>query len=180
MLPPPLRLERYGRSVTEELAEELAAWLREQVEADMATARAAIDHGASLQRGTGTWHVSHSLCDASCDDDCPDAGRCHAAAADPEGECRCCAVEGDDILIYEEGGHTQAQAVHIARHDPRDVIADCEAKLAVLDEHDGEHMCFENTCDGNTWDYYDGDCRVMRQLASGCRHREGWKQEWAA
>ena len=127
MLPPPLRLERYGRSVTDDPA----TWLREQIEADLAIARAAIDNGASLQRGTGTWHVGHSLCDG-----CPDAGRCRAAAADPEGECRCCAVAGDDILIYEEGGHTQAQAVHIARHDPRDVIADCEAKLAILDEYE--------------------------------------------
>ncbi|HLK73776.1 MAG TPA: DUF6221 family protein [Streptosporangiaceae bacterium] len=175
--------------MTEELAGELAAWLREQVEADMATARAAIDNGASLQRGTGTWHVSHSLCDPSCDDGCPDAGRCHAAAADPGGECRCCAVAGDDILIYEEGGHTQAQAVHIARHDPRDVIADCEAKLAILDEYEAqpgfdlEPGVSEGRDDAER--LRDEGVKyalenVVRLLAEGCRHREGWRKEWAA
>ena len=59
-------------------------------------------------------------------------------------------------------------------NDPGDTIARCEAELAILDEHGDEHMCFENSHDGNTWSWYDGDCRVVRLLASGYRHRPGF------
>jgi Family of unknown function (DUF6221) len=57
-------------------------------------------------------------------------------------------------------------------------VADCESKLAILAEHGGEHMCFENTHDGNTWGWYWGDCRVMRHVASGYRHRPGYREKW--
>lgn len=53
------------------------------------------------------------------------------------------------------------------------------AELAILGEHGGEHMCFENTRDGNSWDYYEGDCRVIRQLGYGYRRRPGYREpEW--
>jgi Family of unknown function (DUF6221) len=63
-------------------------------------------------------------------------------------------------------------------HEAREQFARCEAELAILGEHGDEHMCFENTHDGNTWDYHLGDCRIMRQLGSGYRHRSGYKEEW--
>ena len=66
---------------------------------------------------------------------------------------------------------------HVIRHDPRNVVADCEAKLAILDEHGDEHMCFKNSHDGNTWAGYDGDCKIVRLLASGYRHRPGYREE---
>lgn len=53
-----------------------------------------------------------------------------------------------------------------------------DAELAILGEHGGEHMCFENTRDGNTWDYYEGDCRVVRQLGYGYRRRPGYGEAW--
>ena len=62
-------------------------------------------------------------------------------------------------------------------NDPQDTIARCEAELAILDEHGGEHMCFENTHDGNTWNWYIGDCRVMRHVASGYKHWPGYREE---
>jgi hypothetical protein len=46
-----------------------------------------------------------------------------------KGECRehgdCERVEGDNITIYDEGGHGADQARHIARHDPRRVLDQC-------------------------------------------------------
>ena len=63
-------------------------------------------------------------------------------------------------------------------HEMRDLIADCEAHLALLDEHGDEHMCFSNSHDGNTWDWWIGDCRVMTTLASAYRHREGYDRYW--
>jgi hypothetical protein len=53
-----------------------------------------------------------------------------------------------------------------------------DAELAILGEHGGEHMCFENTRDGNTWDCYEGDCRVVRQLGYGYRRRPGYGEAW--
>jgi len=67
---------------------------------------------------------------------------------------------------------------HICRHDPRNVAARCEAELAILGEHGGEHMCFENSHDGSTWDWWIGDCRVMRLLGAGYRYRAGYRDEW--
>ena len=62
-------------------------------------------------------------------------------------------------------------------NDPQDTIARCEAEVAILDEHGGEHMCFEVTRDGNSWDYYIGDCRIIRQVAGGYKHWTGYREE---
>ena len=84
---------------------------------------------------------------------------------------------GEAIVVYDEGRPSDAQFDHIALNDPQDTIARCEAELAILEEHGSEHMCYENTRDGNTWDWHIGDCRVTRNLASGYRHRPGYREE---
>ncbi len=38
-------------------------------------------------------------------------------------------------VVYDEGAPDENQAPHIAMNDPQDVIARCEAELAILDEH---------------------------------------------
>ena len=83
----------------------------------------------------------------------------------------------DEQVVYDEGSPNTAQALHIALNDPQDTIARCEAELAILDEHGGEHMCFENTHDGNTWSWYIGDCRNMLRLASSYKHWPGYQEE---
>lgn len=45
-----------------------------------------------------------------------------------------CRVEGTFMIIYDEGGHSPEQARHIARHDPARVLADVEAKKAIVEE----------------------------------------------
>jgi hypothetical protein len=82
------------------------------------------------------------------------------------------------MVVYDEGAPDEHQAAHIAIHDPRDVIADCDAKLAVLDFRDL----------AETWERAAGKPQkqaevlriVVRQLASGYRHRDGWQESWAA
>ena len=53
-----------------------------------------------------------------------------------EGECpgypSCERVEGDDITIYNEGGHDAYQAEHIARHDPARLLREVEADRALM------------------------------------------------
>jgi hypothetical protein len=80
-------------------------------------------------------------------------------------------------VVYDELAPDEYQAAHIAMNDPQDTIARCEAELAILDEHGGEHMCFENTRDGNSWAWYEGDCRMIRQIAGGYRHKPGYREE---
>lgn len=57
----------------------------------------------------------------------PDSG-CWEVANDWRDSAR---IEGDDIVIYDEGGHTIQQARHIARHDPARVLRDVEAKRRI-------------------------------------------------
>lgn len=53
-------------------------------------------------------------------------------------------VEGDNITIYDEGGHGNYQAQHIARHDPARVLVEVAAKRRRLERHRPE-----------TTEYYD-------------------------
>jgi len=84
------------------------------------------------------------------------------------------------------GGVFEKDAEHIARHDPRDTVARCEADLAILDEHKhylanapdsadnvadfGCGTCHVHPHDGGT--YGEGWCRTVRLLAWGYRHRD--------
>lgn len=69
------------------------------------------------EAGGGVWKVDHDChlftdgqtCNQNCD--------C----------CTCCRVDGDDITIYNEGGHDPKQAEHIAANDPRTVMLLCRS-----------------------------------------------------
>jgi len=142
------------------------AWLRQQIEADKAAAEAAPgDHWQSFTEddiaGASVYDEQWVLLyPQRYEHDKPMSNR--PGATGPQ---------------YIQRSRNELVA-HIARHDPQDVIADCEAKLTILAEHGGEHMCFKNGHDGNTWDYWIGDCRIMATLASAYRHREGYAQHW--
>jgi hypothetical protein len=60
----------------------------------------------------------------------------HTGCTCEGGVCRgypaCEQVEGDDITIYNEGGHDADQAAHIARHDPARVLREVEAGRELL------------------------------------------------
>jgi hypothetical protein len=127
---------------------EAVAWLRQQIEGDKERAEAA---------GGGAWHTG-----CRCDGDCRDYPDCDR-------------VEGDDITIYNEGGHNSSQAVHIALHDPQDVIADAEATLTILDEL--TLLCLVGAA------YPDeagpeSAAKMLRSLASAYRYRDGYAEHW--
>jgi Family of unknown function (DUF6221) len=165
------------------MTDDAVAWLRKQIEGDRDAAGLA--GGADAE-----WSVRHDLCDEDCPDPCPKAGQCHARL------CWHAEVVGDNIHVYAEGGHDEHQAAHIALHDPQDVIADCEAKLAILEKHEVEsepgkdlsgkptgrtaYWCW--TCDQDRdYLYIPHDqmgCDTIRALASAYRHRDGYAEHW--
>lgn len=58
------------------------------------------------------------------------------------------AADPDQFTIYDEGGHDEHQALHIATWDPARVLADLEAKRAIL----AEVLSWKHDyIDGDTW-----------------------------
>jgi hypothetical protein len=49
-------------------------------------------------------------------------------------------IEGKCLQIYDEGGHSVTQAIHIARWDPHSVLEDCKTKRAIIDFLDLDGM----------------------------------------
>ena len=102
------------------------------------------------------------------------------------------------VMLVDSG---RREFDHIIRHDPRNVVADCEAKLAILETHHILHRydrseAYEEfsvtphpgargcdfgcvTCHyrgmGGVWGQ--GYCLTVRQLASAYRHRPGYREE---
>lgn len=88
------------------------------------------------------------------------------------------------------GGHQQSNGHHIARHDPRDALAQCEAHTAILDLHvpaneeplpEGYPMRFIcNTCGSGEVHEYPvvWPCDTVRVLALTYQHRPGYREEW--
>jgi hypothetical protein len=150
--PPPEPGPPYLHTLSAPDPEEAVKWLREQVEGDRAAAVAACDGNME----TAAWRLRDHPGDS-------------AFVRDGLG----------DTVVYDEGLPLEAEAVHIALHDPRDVIADCEAKLAILDEHGPYEMGDEVYCricgDCPQVDY---PCPTVHLLAAGFRHRDGYRQHW--
>jgi len=84
---------------------------------------------------------------------------------------RLCQVEGVGITIYDEGGHTDEQAAHIARHDPARGLAECEAKRRIVE-------LFPNHPDhSDGWGNAGG--RVLELLALPYADHPDYREEWA-
>ena len=88
----------------------LLEFITARLDEDEATARAA---------GDGRWRVDHWLDPRS---SCPTG-------------CSCRRVEGLDFTVFDEGGHDEAQAEHMARHDPARVLREVEARHRTLIRH---------------------------------------------
>jgi uncharacterized protein DUF6221 len=169
------------------------AWLRAEVERDLAEARYVI---------------------APCDDNCAQPCPFHPAAAAEWHEMSSGVLNTsnglnpDDVWqgVWAMGDSRVTR--FIARHDPQDTIARCEAELAILDEHaltwpggepeyeyrdeavtDSQGRVGYIEVKGETIPPYEcracgydapgGPCRTVRLLAAGYRHRDGYRQEWA-
>lgn len=129
------------------------AWLRQQIEGDKAAALAA----SWQERDGDRWHVWGERSD-------------RAWVIDDQGE--------EGFIVGEApAADTEAIARHVAAHDPQDVIARCEAELAILDE------CQLLRLVGIA---YPGEAgpesaeKISRLIASGYRHRPGWAEHWGS
>jgi hypothetical protein len=73
-------------------------------------------------------------------------------------------------------------AAHMAANDPLDVIAQCEAELAILDAHGKpRHYCplpVLNSEHGQLWTPEEGPCWTIRLVAGGYRHCPGSATHW--
>lgn len=135
--------------------DEIAAWLRAQAEADIEAAGKATP---------GPWH-SRNL------------GRHDLGAVIRKtGETPVARVPVGPALGTFEGGHGAADSAHAARHDPLTETARAESVLAVLKLYDVAVTVAEAKA---------GPAKsaeimrlVVRDLAAGYRHREGFEAGW--
>ncbi|MER7361907.1 DUF6221 family protein [Nonomuraea wenchangensis] len=168
---------------------EMLSWLRSTITAELEAARAAdkVSPGPWVNRGQAgegeAWQIHGALtddCEAEWDEEKQDFVPIGVRVA---------------TLNYDDGGGVweREAADHIVLQQPRDTIARCEAGLALLDLHQHEEtssvavrlvggkcqpfgcgICHEK--DQIVWG--EGICATVRLLASGYRHREGFKPEW--
>ena len=111
------------------------------------------------------------------------------------------APDQDVVGAGWEGGGVwlETDANHMVLNNPQDTIARCEAELDILNEHYGVQAFLEGIAQkacrrcsdripddmrlpgGNLWQAVEpSPCKTIRLLASGYRHRPGYKaEEWA-
>jgi hypothetical protein len=99
------------------MAEDIHAFLLARYSEEKELAIAA---GSTRGGKIATWRVDHLDC---------------SHGPDSAGDCYARRIEGDNITIYDEGGHDEDQARFIARWDPAAVLADIEIKLEILSWH---------------------------------------------
>lgn len=95
--------------------------------------------------------------------------------------------ERGETVVYDEGAPTEEQGTHIAANDPAFVIADCDTKLALVDEHPEVNDGDCGTCVQGSWGYptHGGStpttfpCRTLRLLAQPfAGHPDHKGEEW--
>lgn len=150
--------------------DELTTWLRTQIEQRKATAQKATE---------GPWSKTlESWADG-------DAWAITRPRRPGEEEYPTYEVVGSAWMrggVWEE-----ADADHIALNDPQDVIARCEAELALLDLHALEWRERPERVIGESDDPFCGECSgephpcaSVRLVASGYQRWPGFKEQWHA
>jgi hypothetical protein len=84
---------------------------------------------------------------------------------------------GEPVALVNNG---RREADHICRHDPRNVVADCEAKLDILDEHPESAGDPGHCARCQNWMFAVAapwPCTTIRRMAAGYRHRPGYQEE---
>jgi hypothetical protein len=165
-------------------------WLRQQVEARRDLAREA------APKTDGRWW--RRLADRGYLDDrrLEPVGALYAGEPLLDADDEVCG--GEFIVVYDEGAPSDAQFGHIAANDPRDVIARCEAELAILDLHQmvipaefedevKEWLeCRECGPNNDASGVYAAPgssetfapCRTLHLVAAGYKHHEGYAEHW--
>jgi hypothetical protein len=90
-----------------------------------------------------------------------------------------------DVVVYDEGSPSDAEARHIARQDPARVLAQCEAVRRIVETHRGWHVCPNAGNDGYT-DYGDGSgdewepiCPTLLALAQPYADHPDFDPAWS-
>jgi Family of unknown function (DUF6221) len=139
---------------------EAVTWLRKQIEGDKAAAEAATP-------GPWAWEATGEK----------DSSWAVGLVQDEDGNTLSGQIEpGEGIIIdgvCEGIDGNLADAAHIGLHNPAGVIADCEAKLAILDNAaDDAERYGEESLEGRIALHF------VDLLASAYRHREGYARYW--
>lgn len=140
----------------------LSAFLEARLAEDEAVARAAITDPYPVRvLGAGVWETE-------------------------TGEYARPQIIGDDLIIYDEGGHDLEHATHIARHDPARVLREVTAKRAVVVEHapyaapwnySEPHLC--GACSGGGGEGAPYPCPTLCHIASVYDEHPDYRQEWS-
>ncbi len=137
---------------------------------DFIQARLDEDERIAIEAAVGhpDWQVEHHQCFGYCGNPCTFAVECAT------GQCDDCVVAGEEIRIYDEGGHGKAQAAHIARHDPARGLREVEAKRAIVARFVETDGCY---CDAFAH-HSDEDVRYLAAIWSdNADYREEWAPE---
>jgi hypothetical protein len=89
-----------------------------------------------------------------------------------EQQPRSAEITGIGIRIPDDGGHSLAQAHHIARHDPARVLRDCTAKRLVVERAEGPVATDWRPDDPPT------DTPELRFLAAVYSDHPEYREEW--
>ncbi len=96
---------------------------------------AALDRAERQAEAAGDkpWMIDHHECGfVFCG---PPGTPCDEAARCAAGICHCAVINGDDIRIYDEGGHDASQAAHIVAWQPAQVMRLIARDRALLAAH---------------------------------------------
>lgn len=135
--------------------DDLVTWLREQIAEDRRLAEAA---------NGGPWHVNNETFVESiysADDTCVIGG----------------GRWGGEASVFD----SNADALHIARHDPRAVLAQCDAHEKLLDLHpqSTELSWLCELCGGEGQNIDCAyPCDTLRVTALAYQHHPGFREEW--
>lgn len=138
------------------MAEPMLAWLRATITGDKALAE-------SIRVGLGEWRYDRTAYPG-----CPPE---HALGV------------GDRVVVdvgfMDDDFVKPDEARHIATHDPRDVIARCEAELALLDKaeeaiKDAEGVGLWSQTEGEVHGRAGAYREAAEIIAGGYRHRPGY------
>jgi hypothetical protein len=149
---------------------EAVAWLRKQIKDDKVAAEAATP-------GPWAWEATGEK----------DSSWAVGLVQDEYGNTLSAQIEpGEGIIIdgvCEGIDGNLADAAHITLHNPADVIADCEAKLAILDACQPDAAMDAALEDGDisTGEYVSTEAtgaHILRLLAAGFRRRDGYSRYW--
>lgn len=142
---------------------DMLSWLRQQIEARKALAEAASGESWTARRVV---EVGYMVADE-------DSGAAVARLW----------VEMGDLVdgFHSAGVDPLDTSKHMAFNDPRQIIADCEADLAILELHDDLHDCVTPTSSQvfPAGDHDEIPCPALQWLAFRYRHRPGYLPEWA-